>query len=655
MSWTWQQGGLVKLLRLVALSALASLALLGLYLVPDLFRLLPWWIRRYSIEWIAVAFLAGYSAAWALRRFRHRRAPWVDRLAPALDRVEAVSATLLQRWLVVGFAGVSTFCLLTWLPHYMYWPWCRDTDTFALMAQEWDSGVLPYRDIRALNFPGHIYLHWILGKLFGWGHTGLFYALDATALVFLLASAVIMWSRAAVLGALTAPGTAAYLIPAFLGYYLDVSFEIVAQRDWHASLCVILGLLVLEASPGRRARWISALLAAIALTIRPHAVLFLPAILVAVMSGDVATRAALPADIARITPRRTIPPALEWIGAFGVFVAVSFAPLLHFGLLDDLVLGQGILRRGEHSTDATLARSGVDRLGGIAVVPKTWALGIGLLLLSVVSRDRDLKVMARTWLLALAGALVYRPIHPLDHGYLRTPLALVGAVAWAIPIAWVVRAATTARHTRSTLLPGVLGILLIVYESIPMQVPQNCDLRVSIDSIRAAATGGWPKLPPGAWTGYGPTRSKYNWDAYCRLLKYVREKTDTKTVVANILKNPPFPSVNGATGRRSPFRVESGVPWMWIVAEDLDESFARELEQLVCDSIVVWSPQEIHERPGLPLRQLTSVVMDRYAPEARFGRFEVWRRQCSTLEDAERPTGLTAGGNVRADVGTTLP
>ena len=89
---------------------------------------------------------------------------------------------------------------------------------------------------------------------------------------------------------------------------------------------------------------------------------------------------------------------------------------------------------------------------------------------------------------------------------------------------------------------------------------------------------------------------------------------ETKTVVANILKNPNFPSVNGATGRRSPFRVESGVPWMWIVAEDLDESFARELEQLVCDSIVVWSPQEIHERPGLPLRQLTSVVMDRYAP-----------------------------------------
>jgi hypothetical protein len=639
MSWTWQEGrGLVKLLRLVALGTLAALVLLGLSLVPDLFRLLPWPIRRHPVEWTAVVLLAGYSVAWALRRFRHRRAPWVDRLAPALDRVEAVSATLLQRWLVVGFAGVSTFCLLTWLPHYMYWPWCRDTDTFALLAQEWDSGVLPYRDIRALNFPGHIYLHWILGKLFGWGHTGLFYALDATALLF-LGAVVIAWSQRCL--GLLLPGTAAYLI--FLAYYLDISFETVGQRDWHASLCVTLGLLLLEAWPGRRARWLSALLAAMAFTIRPHVVLFLPAILVAVMSGDVATRAALPADIARITPKRTILRAVEWICAFGVFVAVGFAPLLLFGLLDDLVRGLGILRRGGPYGDATSARS-VWILWEEMRQPKTWALGIGLLLLSVVSRDRDLKVMARTWLLALAGALVYRPIHPLDHGYLITPLALVGAVAWAIPIAWVVRAAIAARHIGPTLLPGVLGILLIVYESIPMRLPGNCSLRVSIDSIRAAAAGGWPEVPPGAWMWYGSKRSTYKWDTYCRMLKYVREKTGPKTIVANVLKNPPFPSVNGATGRRSPFRVDSGVPWMWVAAEDLDESFARELQRVGRDSIVVWSPQEDNELHLLRLRRLTSVIMDRYAPEARFGSLEVWRRKCSTPEDAENPAGPAAGG-----------
>jgi hypothetical protein len=97
--------------------------------------------------------------------------------------------------------------------------------------------------------------------------------------------------------------------------------------------------------------------------------------------------------------------------------------------------------------------------------------------------------------------------------------------------------------------------------------------------------------------------------------------------VANVLKNPPFPAVNGTTGRRSPFRVESGVAWMWVVAEDLDEPFALELERLGPNSIVVWSPAEIDEQPRLSLKRLTGVITDRYAPEARFGRFEVWRRK----------------------------
>ncbi len=106
--------------------------------------------------------------------------------------------------------------------------------------------------------------------------------------------------------------------------------------------------------------------------------------------------------------------------------------------------------------------------------------------------------MARTWLLALAAALFYRPIHPRDHAYLQTPLALVGAVAWAIPIAWVIRTVIGGERVRLATFPGLLGILLILYEAMPAIVPQHCSLRISIDSIRAAARGGWPEAPPGA-------------------------------------------------------------------------------------------------------------------------------------------------------------
>ena len=323
MRLTRQEGGrLARLVRVIALGALTALVLLALYLTPDLLRiLLPWWTIRGAIEWTAVAFLAGYSVAWRLTKSRHGSVPWIARLAWALHLGNAVSGKLLQRWLVVGFAGLSTLCLLAWIPHYLYWPWCRDPDGIALMAQEWDSGVLPYRDIRSFNFPGHIYLHWILGKLFGWGHTGLFYALDATALLF-LGAVVIAWSRRRLGHSL--PGTAAYLI--FLAYYLDISFLNVAQRDWHAPLCTTLGLLVLEAWPGRRTRWLSALLAAIGLTIRPNIVLFLPALLVAVTSCDVTTRGRLPADkqLGSLPGEQSCRP-WNGSGAFAIFAAIGLA------------------------------------------------------------------------------------------------------------------------------------------------------------------------------------------------------------------------------------------------------------------------------------------------------------------------------------------
>jgi hypothetical protein len=260
-----------------------------------------------------------------------------------------------------------------------------------------------------------------------------------------------------------------------------------------------------------------------------------------------------------------------------------------------------------------------------------------------------LKTTARVWLLALAGALMYRPIHPLDHAYLQTPLALVGALAWAVPLAWLIRAAGDGQGgpVRIAALPVLLAILVIVCESIPLQVPGNCNLRVSLDSVRAAMTGGWPATPPGAWVWFESFRSPYRWDPYCEMLKYVRETTTPSTIVANVLKRHPFPPANGVIGRRSPFRVESGVPWMEMVAEDLDAEFARDLERQGCDSVVILSPDEFDPGSQPGLRRLTQVVRDHYAPEARFGMFEVWRRRCAAKGAAGQPATAERRGRAR--------
>ena len=49
-----------------------------------------------------------------------------------------------------------------------------------------------------------------------------------------------IWSRR-VLGAFL-PGLVAY--GAFLGYYLNLDYSVVAQRDWHGPVLAVLGLLV---------------------------------------------------------------------------------------------------------------------------------------------------------------------------------------------------------------------------------------------------------------------------------------------------------------------------------------------------------------------------------------------------------------------------
>lgn len=605
----------LNLARLLLLGTGAAVVLLLLFMVDDLIRFIPERVRNRSLEWTFAFVTAGYglTVGWVAWR-GIEAARWARRL----DRLDAFSRAMLGSWLFRGLAVAAVVWLAAWFPHYLYWPWGRDADAFAEIARAWDAGERPYRDIRGYNFPGHIYLHWMLGKLFGWGRPSLYYAVDAAGLLT-LGAVVLAWSRRRFGDFL--PGMAAYLM--FLGFYLDAHFELVTERDWHAALGATLALLVLQGWPGRRGRWVSAFLAAAAFTVRPHVVLFLPALAAAAMSGEDGSADNLGPLDWKLGARRV----LEWAGAFGMFAAAGFAPLVFAGILDDLVRGLRVASYGGPYSTLTPARA-VETLLDELREPRTAALVLALVCLSVRPIGGSLTATARTWLLAVAGALAYRPLHPVDHNYLRMPLALVGSTAWAVPIAWCVRASTANLGDRRRSFVGLSMIVLLLCEALPRWMPYNCSFRASFDSIRAATGSDWPDVPPGAWIWYGEDRHAfYSWDAYNRLLQYVREKTGPDTIVANVLKNPPFPPVNGPTGRRTPFHAETGIAWSWLVDQDLDEEFAADLERAGEDSIVVWSPEESTPNRRLELKRLTQVIRDEYGPEARFGRIEVWRRK----------------------------
>ncbi len=592
-------GRRVKVIRwlcLVLFAIAAGLLIALLMIVPAMGLKVPGLFRDYSNEWLALALAAAFKGAQALLAVRSPDDPAARRTRWFLDLVDLGSRRALAGGLVIVLSFVIAAMMATWLPHYLTWPWCRDEDTFATLALSWENGIRPYRDIPAYNFPGHIYLHWLIGKVFGWGRTVPFYALDAAA-VLLLGVALTIWSRRRLGGSL--PGLVAYA--AFLDFYLSLEYHSVAERDWHATLAPVLAIMALEVWPGRISIWAAAMLQATALTVRPHAVFFLPAMVSAIAERPARGRA-----------------LAEWLIALVLFTGLGFAPLVAQGLLDDLVRGLNVVAYGGPYSHASLA-------GFLEIVNRelhegwTFALIIALIVLWRFDNQLDRKLTG-TWLLALVAAFFYRTVHPIQHGYLVHPLALIGSIALALPTARVLSTSALSGPLR------LLVLLLIVAEAVP-HIPSFCYVSDSIRAVRSLARGVEPTDPPPGcrirW--FDPGGCAYDWKDYCLALEYLRRTTGANTEVANFLRQPPFPSFNGPVGRLSPFRAESGICWMWLIDMDLDIPFAESLERTP-DSVVVWSPQEQDSLSSLRLEHVTRVIRQYYHPEARFGPIEVWRR-----------------------------
>jgi hypothetical protein len=588
--------------------ALAGAAAVVLWITtPDILWYFPPAVRRRRVA----RNLAGFAALYAAFRLRIGRRPAADPLRRVLDGLDRLAATAMAGGLTIAVVAACTGLLATWVPHYLFWPWHRDSDTFAVLARSWDAGILPYRDIRAYNFPGAIYLFWFLGRVAGWGRTWAFYAVDGVGLV-LLGMTLAAWSRRCLGGRLA--GVAAYLV--FLTFYLNQDFMTVAQRDWHASLCMVLGLLTLQAWPCRASRIVSALLAALALTIRPHVLLFLPAFLAAIAEGIAPTATGAEETRPRVDLVR---PLAEWSLAFAAFIAMAFSPLLIAGIADDLMRGLRIA--ADAGTYHRADRATVAQVIAAQFREPTTVIAGALLIPALIAARGAARRRAATWMLALAAAVFYRAVHPVQHYYLIFPPMLVGVVASAIPMAWIAGRAGIAPMLR------LIALLLLISE-LSQGIPGYCNLSATREALASLARGEtiptWS--PPGSegWFGFEYARW-YAWDDYRLTLLHLRATTSPTTLVANVLKEPPFPAINGPAARLSPFRAESGICWMLMVHIDLEPEFADALERST-DAVVVWAPYS-HEFPSqLNLGRLAAVIRKHYRPEARFGWIEVWRR-----------------------------
>lgn len=513
------------------------------------------------------------------------------------DASERLAGWCLGGPLTAGLVLLSVVQLAAWLPHYLTWPLWSDHDVFATMAHGWDLGLLPYRDLRGNNFPGTIYLFWLAGRLAGWGRTWAFYAIDAALLVG-LGLAMLGWSRAR-FGRLS-PGAVG--LAATLGYYFNLDYTQVAQRDWQGPLCAVLGILAAESWPGRRGRFAAAALAASALAIRPQTVLLLPAMAFAVGAGG-----------GRV-PARALG---AWSVATLVFVAIAFAPLAWSGVLGDFARGVRAASVGGTYYRVTPATFASEMARQLTARDLATAAAV-LLLLGGVSITRETRDSSRTWLLGLASVLLYRPLSPCPHAYLDHPRMLVSALNLATLAALVLEARPLPDRLRLAALLVVLGMggsLRPTFVNPVMAAGAISDLRA----------GRVPEIAPMGYRGNPAVllAARYEWSDYRAVLDYLRDHTDPRTRVANALEG--VPALTGPAALRSAFPAES-IAWLRVRPEDEDD-FAEALRG-ADDSVVVWSPAEGEGRAGrtTAIEGIEAVIRERYVPEALFGEIEVWRR-----------------------------
>jgi hypothetical protein len=150
-----------------------------------------------------------------------------------------------------------------------------DLEHFSLSAHSWENGVRPYRDLIDFNFPGPIYVMWVIGKVFGWDNPMAANLIDI--LVFItLGLLTFRWSNTVFGSKSTA--MMSYLLMA--RYYMSLDAPRVMQREWYVIASGI-GLLMVLQLTNRCYKYVFAgFVLAVTFVIRPYAVLLLPPVIV---------------------------------------------------------------------------------------------------------------------------------------------------------------------------------------------------------------------------------------------------------------------------------------------------------------------------------------------------------------------------------------
>lgn len=504
-----------------------------------------------------------------------------------------------------------------WIPEYLVQPLWTDHEHVLIMARFWDKGLFPWTAMMTYQFPGEMEFAWLSARLFGWGNPVGFFLLDMLLKV-LLAVILLKWS-------IRQLGSWHYALLGIIGQLaieLSLPFTNVAQRDTHTVMLAILAITFPGALASQRfATFLSAMAFGFGMAIRPHMIFFLPAVLCGQVWATVTTQGM--SQFHRQQWSAVFRSVGLWLGFAALAVPFFLWPIL--GLKQTPAFLEAL--RFPFLQDSPYASPPFEDIAYVFRdayrIPRNfWFFTLSLLMISFpgTARWRYRGMMLVT--LGLSG-LLYRAIHPVDHGYLRIPMQYLECLGLVIIPAWLV--------DRSEAIPGLIWLSLAGLTG----------YIVTVNPVFYVEAGYWPKAvrylvsgkdpgysPPGARSAYPVTdwTYHYDWVDWVAASDWLRLETSPETRILNLTSYQPFPPLCGTVDRLPLGRLESIVLMNWFRKYDFEPEMMEQLKNAPAGSLVVWDEYRMNPDNIFRLRNVISTIEKYYQPRVRFGEIEFWEK-----------------------------
>lgn len=527
------------------------------------------------------------------------------------DRLIRISGILL---------AVIIFCLvlvtILWVPQFLIQPLWTDHEHVITMARHWDKGNYPWTAMRTYQFPGEMQIAWSAAKIGGWNNPVVFYAID---LILFLGAATILalWSKRIY-------GSWKYAVFSYMGLLaieMSLPFTGTAQRDTHATLlCIMAFCMPVIFRKMEYGLCLNAILFGFALSVRPHSVLFLPLLACGYLLGISSDRDSIDMPLKK---------PFNWYDTLIWTFFVMLSGVLFFSP----VIGINKTREFWEALQFPLSQAGDYRklpfsnwentyMDAYRIPRHFWFMVFTSLMVIWPGENKWRKQGLLLGIIFITGN-VYRLIHPVDHGYLKTPLELLECIGLIIILAWI-KSLTCKIHTLN--LVALCGLAFHVSST---STELYFEFSFFRPAMRRLITGHEPDYsPPGARAAY-PLETgiyHYDWSDWVESKAWIELETSPETRILNLLSYQPFPPFCATTDRMPPGRLESIVLLNWFKKFNFQPEIINSLEQAPFGTIVIWEQRSMNPDNRRQLDQVSDFIYKTFQKRMQFGEIEFWEK-----------------------------